>query len=56
MRLPLPAAATHIALSRLALCLEDECRATFDLRHTSCPRCGSRTVATLAKWLDREKG
>ena len=46
---------TWMALERLALCLEAECNATFDLRHAVCPRCGSRTVATLAKWLERTK-
>jgi hypothetical protein len=40
----------HWPLRRLALCLDcDEC---FELGHSSCPACSSRTWTTLARFLE----
>ena len=44
------AAGIHLPLQRLALCVDcDEC---FELGHSTCPACGSRTWSPLARFLD----
>jgi hypothetical protein len=41
----------HLPLKRLALCLEEDCAATFEIGPEECPACGSRTWITLARFL-----
>jgi hypothetical protein len=50
-RVEKPATRVHFPLRRLALCLDcDEC---FEIGSPTCPACGSKTAASLARFLER---
>jgi hypothetical protein len=41
----------HVPLARLALCLD--CETCFEVGSATCPACGSRMWASVARFLDR---
>jgi len=41
----------HVPLRRLALCLD--CETCFEVGSDTCPACGSRMWASVARFLDR---
>ena len=42
----------HVKLGRVALCLETDCEAVFELAGI-CPSCGSRTFVNLSRLVNR---
>lgn len=47
------APSAHMPLARAQLCLEHDCGVLFAFPTPTCPRCGSRQAATVARFLDR---
>jgi len=41
----------HLALGRLAMCLD--CETCFEIGLDTCPACGGRMWASVARFLDR---
>jgi hypothetical protein len=48
-------AAVWLPLELTALCLDLKCSAVFKLGEQTCPACGGRDWASLAKWLQERR-